>query len=677
MPDGNNFQQQDHTTGYAASENTANSTHLRDVSPHPSSAQQPNVEPSSASTSNDTISHDLIDLGDDDGTARAQSDGSSWHHPADSGGTTSLGGSDGLVTPFDANSEAHQGTRQPSGLTPPESSQPEPSRPTPMTESQIRQREAILAETYDIRIVNWTDGTTDLRRSPVLVQNENGPCPLLALVNGLVLRTPPDARSPLVRTLNSKEKISVSLLIYAIFDELTTYVDEESQLPDIEALSSFLTVLHTGMNVNPRLTPVCFLRTSTYLVIIMFLIHMQTAGSPGTFLETHDTNLYRTFNLPLVHGWLAPPNSAAHSALVRVAEYHDDIQLLYFQKEELEDKASRGDPLSADDMQLIQDIECIQHFVNEENATQLSRFGLDHLNRTTAPGSISILFRNDHFSTLFKHPSSHQLFTLVTDMGFSRHAEIVWESFVDINGSESELFSGDFRPVGHGPSSSSLGSQNNQRNETAAASSSANKTSRTDKSATGSTEQMDADYAFALALQFQDEEEQRTRGNQQNESNRGRSNTHTQSTSTLNRPRPTGRRSTGQSQHNGQSQQNSQSQQNVRTLIPHREPNAPGDDPNAPPPTYEQASKAPVYNPPADHPQYAGPPSTQRRPLLPGGVAGPRTTSQGFASAPAPGGRRMPGPGPSMPMDRLQQGPAPDFHERPPRERDRKDCIVM
>jgi hypothetical protein len=39
-----------------------------------------------------------------------------------------------------------------------------------------------------------------------------------------------------------------------LFDELTTRVGTDGELPDIEALSRFLTMLHTGMNVNPRLT---------------------------------------------------------------------------------------------------------------------------------------------------------------------------------------------------------------------------------------------------------------------------------------------------------------------------------------------------------------------------------------------------------------------------------------
>lgn len=122
---------------------------------------------------------------------------------------------------------------------------------------EANQEEWKRSEVYEIRIANWTDGTTDLRQSPILVQNENGPCPLLALVNSLVMRSAPDAPSPLIRALLDRERISLGLLIQALFDELTSYIDGQGPLPDIEDLSAFLTMLHTGMNVNPRLTPVC------------------------------------------------------------------------------------------------------------------------------------------------------------------------------------------------------------------------------------------------------------------------------------------------------------------------------------------------------------------------------------------------------------------------------------
>lgn len=129
---------------------------------------------------------------------------------------------------------------------------PKPASPAPSS-----QHSSHKSEIYDIRVVNWTDGTTELRQSPILVQNENGPCPLLALVNGLVLRSPINAQTPLIRALHSRERISLGLLIQALFDELISSPDGNNELPDIEALSVFLTMLHTGMNVNPRLTPVC------------------------------------------------------------------------------------------------------------------------------------------------------------------------------------------------------------------------------------------------------------------------------------------------------------------------------------------------------------------------------------------------------------------------------------
>ena len=112
-------------------------------------------------------------------------------------------------------------------------------------------------ETYTIRHINWTDTTGKLRQSPMLAQNENGPCPLLALVNALVLRADVDAQIPIVKALQEREQISLGLLIQALFEELITRLGPDDEFPDIEALSRFLTMLDTGMNVNPRLTLVC------------------------------------------------------------------------------------------------------------------------------------------------------------------------------------------------------------------------------------------------------------------------------------------------------------------------------------------------------------------------------------------------------------------------------------
>lgn len=139
-----------------------------------------------------------------------------------------------------------------------------PTQPTPvihplppLSDAELKRQAEQQAETYSIRHINWTDCTGQLRESPMLIQNKNGPCPLLALVNALVMRSDRHMPPPIVKALMTRETISLGLLIQALFDELTTQVGVEEQLPDIEALSRFLTMLHTGMNVNPRLTLVC------------------------------------------------------------------------------------------------------------------------------------------------------------------------------------------------------------------------------------------------------------------------------------------------------------------------------------------------------------------------------------------------------------------------------------
>lgn len=137
--------------------------------------------------------------------------------------------------------------RKPIGTAP-----PLPQRPNESGASEANDQEK--SEMYSIRHVNWSDSTGKLRQSPMLSQNENGPCPLLALVNALVLRAGEDGETPVVRALKTREQISLGLLIQALFEELITCLGPDDEFPDIEALSRFLTMLHTGMNVNPRLT---------------------------------------------------------------------------------------------------------------------------------------------------------------------------------------------------------------------------------------------------------------------------------------------------------------------------------------------------------------------------------------------------------------------------------------
>lgn len=132
---------------------------------------------------------------------------------------------------------------------------PTPAQPRPKLSAaeEARQQEQ-RSETYSIRQINWKNRAGNVLQSPILVQNKNGPCPLLALINALVLSAEPATHPPILKALQTREQISLGLLIQALFDELTSGLGANDEFPDIEALSQFLTMLHTGMNVNPRLT---------------------------------------------------------------------------------------------------------------------------------------------------------------------------------------------------------------------------------------------------------------------------------------------------------------------------------------------------------------------------------------------------------------------------------------
>lgn len=290
----------------------------------------------------------------------------------------------------------------------------------------------------------------------------------------------------------------------------------------------------------------------------------------------------------------------------RTGQYYDDIQLLPFRRQELEDKATRGEQLSYKEDSDLQDIQMIQEFTDIDNATQLSPFGLTQLSTKLAPGSVSILFRNDHFSTLYKHPQSHQLYTLVTDAGYASHAEVVWESLVDVTGFNTEYYSGDFRPVGAGSSTQSAPSDATGP-ETSSLTTDAPPDANhraSSQSTDPSQEQSDADYAFALSLQF--EEEQRQNSRTQDE--RGQ----ITPAGTRNTPNRASNTATGLRTRPG--------------AQPNREPDT--DDPNAPPPPYEQAAGGPRYSSPSRRP-YGGAQGTQypgrnARPNVPSSAHRPR-----------------------------------------------------
>ncbi|KAF2272747.1 uncharacterized protein EI97DRAFT_436679 [Westerdykella ornata] len=511
-------------------------------------------------------------------------------------------------------------------------------------------------EHYPIKHIRWLDANTrQIRESPILTQNINGPCPLLALVNALVLSTPAGLKTEFVETLRTREQVSLGLLVDAVIEELLSG-RRGTELGDVNELYKFLIGLQTGMNVNPM-----FVQEPAENHDSTTLTH--PTARPGGFESTRDMRLYRTFNIPLIHGWLPEPGSEAYIAFERVAKSYETAQLVQFQEEELERKLQEGG-LNPDEQRLFTDIHAIKEFFSRW-PTQLSDYGLQNMQQAIKPGEVGILFRNDHFSTLYKNPHTDELMTLVTDQGYSSHEEIVWESLVDVSGRGNELYSGDFRAVGNNnlpqrqqqqqPVQSLLDigddqgwatvSNNRRRNQSSSApglvsvQDSSNPTTETNRSR---SEQEDHD--LALALQLQEEEEAR-----HEEERRRRENALSEDAIS------------GQGQGRGGSGRTPR-QSEYPPLIPPRRSNLSTQRPNneaAPPPTYEEAATSPQYHPPQ------GVAPNPSRPLR------PRSTSYQASSA---GGR---------PMGHMPHGMPPRGGRRqsgvvgPDGRQEKEKCTVM
>lgn len=512
---------------------------------------------------------------------------------------------------------------------------------TPGPESPNTRMNRQRKEHYQIKHIRWHDvNKPGIRTSPILTQNLNGPCPLLALVNALVLSTPSGIETALVETLRTREQVSLGLLLDAVFDELMSgrRGTAAQELPDVGHLYTFLLALHTGLNVNPMFVPETDVTSGSTT--------LTNQGKAGGFENTPDMKLYRTFNIPLMHGWLPESTSEAYAAFTRVAKSYETSQYVQFQEEELDAKLQSGEPLTTDEQQMFTDIHSIKDFLGRW-PTQLTDHGLKVMRESLQPGQVAILFRNDHFSTLFKDPRTNKLLTLVTDQGYSSHDEIVWESLTDVNGQGSELFSGDFRPVGNNTMPTqqeqhqsvndvhdsqgwtTVQARHGNQQQISPTQGSSEPTDVTSPHQLSRSEQEDHDLALALQLQEEEEDRERRETAQRERDNQASMN----AIAAQSQARPNNRRtSRGENPPVVPPRRN-----NVTTHRPTNEP--------IPPPTYEEASTSPQYHPPQGHP------ANPHAPLPPqgsayqanGGTIPPRRPGRPIASPGMPGrpGRRQ------------------------------------
>lgn len=136
------------------------------------------------------------------------------------------------------------------------------------------------------------------------------------------------------------------------------------------------------------------------------------------FEYTSECIIFDLFNIALYHGWLVDPQQEEIVKSVDGLSYNQLVEKII---------ANKNSP----DNELVSQSLVAQTFL-EESASQLTYHGLCELGTAMKDNELAIFFRNNHFSTIYKH--KQELFLLVTDQGFLKEPSVVWETLNSIDG---------------------------------------------------------------------------------------------------------------------------------------------------------------------------------------------------------------------------------------------------
>ncbi|KAG8232562.1 hypothetical protein J437_LFUL008700, partial [Ladona fulva] len=239
---------------------------------------------------------------------------------------------------------------------------------------------------HQVKWVEWDGGYC-----PIITQNENGPCPLIAIVNILLMRK-------IVSVAEGTTEISAEKLVDYVKSALGRNVPKDcdpNHFQNTQDALEELPRLQTGLNVNIKFNGVKNFEYTTGCIIFDLL----------------DIHLY--------HGWLPDPQSPEASIFGSLS-YNQAVEMI-IKKE-----------ASTDLIELSQ-AEAAKQFLGS-TATQLTCHGLCELNAEMESGEMAVLFRNNHFSVIYKHKES--LYQLVTDQGYLEEKRVVWETLSTIDGDE-------------------------------------------------------------------------------------------------------------------------------------------------------------------------------------------------------------------------------------------------
>uniref|UniRef100_A0A2P2I8Z7 Ubiquitin carboxyl-terminal hydrolase n=2 Tax=Hirondellea gigas TaxID=1518452 RepID=A0A2P2I8Z7_9CRUS len=244
---------------------------------------------------------------------------------------------------------------------------------------------------------------------PVITQNNNGPCPLLAILNALLLKGEVDLG---VAGNEVKGGHLVSVVANALIDHPPPGSASPQLLHNIHRNTDdavqILDKLLTGLDVNVRFSGV------------------------QDFEFTNELCVFDGLRVNLYHGWVVDPECPAAEVVQQLSYNQLTTNMLTWWHE-------AGN--TQDDILYMKAALC-EEFL-QLTSSQLTVHGLFALASTMVDSEVAVLFRNNHFSTIYKHKD--QLYQLLTDQGFLTEA-VVWQTLSDVDSSFSEFVTAMFEP---------------------------------------------------------------------------------------------------------------------------------------------------------------------------------------------------------------------------------------
>lgn len=245
--------------------------------------------------------------------------------------------------------------------------------------------------TYHLKWINWNTG-----KIPIVMQSINGPCPLIATMNVLLLREK-------VKLPSMLEQITANQLLSYLGECLMDCVPEDMK-NDENAILNLEQNIHDAMEILPKL--------KTGLDV-----NIRFTGITD-FEYTPECIIFDILRIPLYHGWLKDPNLIELQNAIGNQSYNQLVDNIITNK-------------TSSDPEVLAKVLMAEDFL-ASTASQLTQHGLKELRDQIKENEIGILFRNNHFLTLMKR--GDDIYTLVTDHGYLTEDEIIWETLDNVEG---------------------------------------------------------------------------------------------------------------------------------------------------------------------------------------------------------------------------------------------------